>query len=52
MGEWTERPVLDLSVDDVWREIYEIDKSIVFSAAHTLTSAKTFLERNNLTHEN
>ena len=52
MGEWTERPVLDLSVDDVWREIYEIDKSIVFNAADTLTSAKTFLERNNLSHEN
>lgn len=52
MGEWTERPVLDLSVDDVWSELYDIDKSIVFGAAQTLTSAKSYLERNNLLHEN
>lgn len=43
MGEWTERPAMSLTENEVWQELYEIDKSIVENAAHTLTSAKLFL---------
>lgn len=45
MGEWTERPALNMTVSQVWEELYAIDKSIVLNAADTLKSAKEFLER-------
>jgi len=44
MGEWTERPAMELSDNEVWDELYHIDKNIVTSASKTLTSAKTYLE--------
>lgn len=45
MGEWTERPTMGLTVDEVWDELSMIDGSIVESAASTLTSAREYLER-------
>ena len=45
MGEWTERPVMDMTISQVWEELYQIDSSIVTTAADTLTSAREFLER-------
>lgn len=49
-GEWTERRILgDMTVNDIWEEIYEIDKSIIYDAAEILTSAKRYLEEK---HEN
>lgn len=45
MGEWTERALLDKTEDEVWQEIYDIDKSIVESASNKLSSAKRFMER-------
>lgn len=44
MGEWTERPVMDKNVYEVWDELYEIDKTIVEQAALKLSSAKKYLE--------
>ena len=44
MGEWTERPAMDLTVQQVWEELWQIDKSIVISAADKLQSAKEFLK--------
>ena len=51
MGEWTERPAMNLSEDEVWQELWDIDKSIILHAAPKLTSAKIFLERK-LNNEN
>lgn len=45
MGEWTERPANELSEDEVWDEIYEIDESIVHNAAQDLRRANDYLER-------
>lgn len=45
MGEWTERPMLDKTEDEVWDELYEIDPSIVIGASKTLTRAKRYLEK-------
>lgn len=45
MGEWTERAVLDKTEDEVWQEIYDIDKSIVINASNKLSSAKNYLEK-------
>lgn len=45
MGEWTERAILDKTEDEVWEELFEIDKSIVIEASKKLTSAKRFMER-------
>ena len=44
MGEWTERAVLDKTENEVWDELYLIDKSIVINASKVLTSAKKYLE--------
>ena len=44
MGEWTERPKMGLTVDEVWQELWDIDSSIVTGAADVLTSAREFLE--------
>lgn len=46
-GEWTERAVLDKTENEVWEELYQIDKSIVIDASKKLTSAKKFLEAKN-----
>ncbi len=45
MGEWTERAILDKTEDEVWEELFEIDKSIVIEASKKLSSAKRFMER-------
>lgn len=45
MGEWTERAIMNKTEDEVWQEIYDIDKSIVESASKKLSSAKRFIER-------
>lgn len=47
LGEWTERPLMGLTVDEVFNEIYEIDKSIVIDAASRLKQANEYLERRN-----
>lgn len=47
MGEWTERPAMNMSINEVWEELYCIDKNIVINAAKTLTSAKIFLAERN-----
>lgn len=44
MGEWTERPAMDMTVSQVWEELYAIDKNIVINAALKLQSAKDFLK--------
>lgn len=44
MGEWTERPAMNLPVNEVWQELYDIDKSIVINASKKLSSAKAFLK--------
>ena len=44
MGEWTERAGFGMSDSQVWEEIWNIDSSIVRSAADALTSARVFLE--------
>ena len=44
MGEWTERAIMNKTEDEVWQELYDIDKSIVINASSKLTSAKKFLE--------
>ena len=44
MGEWTEYAQYDLTEKEVWDEIFEIDRSIVFNASNRLTSAKKYLE--------
>lgn len=48
MGEWTEYACLDKTEDEVWFEIYEIEKGLITNAAKHLTSAKEFLRRYNL----
>lgn len=47
MGEWTERAIMGKTEDEVWDELYEIDKSIVLEASKTLSSAKSYIERKN-----
>lgn len=44
MGEWTERAVLDKTVNEVWDKLYDIDKTIVIKASEKLTSAKKYIE--------
>lgn len=44
MGEWTERAIMDKTENEVWQELYDIDKSIVINASSRLTSAREFLE--------
>ena len=44
MGEWTERAIMDKTENEVWQELYDIDKSIVINASSILTSAREFLE--------
>ena len=44
MGEWTERAILDKTENEVWQELYDIDKSIVINASKKLSSARKFLE--------
>lgn len=48
MGEWTERAVLDKTENEVWEELFQIDKSIVINASKTLTSARKFLQERGL----
>lgn len=43
MGEWTERAIMNMTENDVWEELYQIDKNIVIEASKVLTSAKNFL---------
>lgn len=43
MGEWTERPALNLTDEQVWAELYRIDPSIVLNAAKVLTSARKYI---------
>ena len=45
MGEWTEYAVLDLTENDVWNELWEIDKSIVINASQYLTSARNYINQ-------
>lgn len=45
MGEWTERPILNLTEEEVWDELYNIDKSIVINASAKLTSARLYLQK-------
>ena len=47
MGEWTERAILDKTENEVWEELYNIDKSIVMKASQKLSSAKKYLEMRN-----
>lgn len=44
MGEWTEYACMDKTVNEVWDEVYEIDKNVVLNASKHLTSAKNYLE--------
>lgn len=45
MGEWTERAGFGMSDKEVWQEIWQIDSSIVISAANKgLSSAENYLE--------
>lgn len=48
MGEWTERPALGMTNDEVWDEIAEIDPSIIVAAAEKLTSARNYLKEKRL----
>lgn len=43
MGEWTERATLGKTENEVWEELYRIDKNIVLRAAQRLTSARQYL---------
>ena len=52
MGEWTERPIMDLTESQVWQELYDIDRQIVINAAQKLTSAKNFLAEMENINEN
>lgn len=46
-GEWTERKCLGgMTVNDVWDEIWEIDKSIIYDSSEKLASARNYLEEN------
>ena len=45
MGEWTEYASKNNTDDEVWEEIWDIDKTIVENAANYLTSAKEFLKK-------
>ena len=45
MGEWTERAIMNKTEDEVWQELYDIDKSIVINASSKLTSAREFLRK-------
>lgn len=51
MGEWTERATLGKPVNEVWEELYTIDKNIVLRAARSLTSARQYLLRKENNHE-
>lgn len=44
MGEWTERAVLDKTENEVWQELYDIDRNIVIDASKKLSSARKYLE--------
>lgn len=44
MGEWTERAALDKTEQEVWQELWTIDKNIVINASKKLSSAKEFLK--------
>ena len=44
MGEWTERAVIDKTENEIWEELYNIDKNIVIDASNKLTSARKFLD--------
>lgn len=52
MGEWTERAMLDKTENEVWEELYSIDKNIVLEAAESLTSAREYLIRKEQNHAN
>ena len=43
MGEWTEYACRGKTVEEVWEEVYSIDKSVVENASKYLTSAREFL---------
>ena len=45
MGEWTERAIMDKTENEVWQELYDIDKSIVINASSKLSSAREFLRK-------
>lgn len=45
MEEWTERVIMNKTEDEVWQELYDIDKSTAINASSTLTSARKFLEK-------
>lgn len=45
MGEWTEYAVLDLTENDVWNELWKIDKNIVINASKHLTSARNYINQ-------
>lgn len=45
MGEWTERPMLNKTEDEVWDELYSIDPTIVINASRVLTKARRYLEK-------
>lgn len=44
MGEWTERPILNMTEQEVWDELYAIDPNIVIDASGVLTRAKKYLK--------
>lgn len=50
-GEWTERACLGKTENEVWEELYRIDKNIVLKAAESLTSARLFLLSKERNHE-
>ena len=53
MGEWTEYACLNHTEDEVWDEIWDIDKSIVLNAAKHLSSARKYLTMKGIdTYEN
>lgn len=51
MGEWTERATLGKTENEVWEELYRIDKNIVLRAAQRLTSARRYLLSKENNHE-
>lgn len=51
MGEWTERPMLNKTEDEVWDELYAIDPTIVTNASRVLTKARRYLEKRGFEYE-
>lgn len=47
MGEWTEYAALNKTENEVWDEIWDIDKSIVENASKYLTSAREYMKGRN-----